>query len=266
MVSRFLLFVLAFLCSAKTFAQGNMAADIKVLKETVKIAERLDPWGETTGDSIDWANAEIARLLTKILTNPEIVSQNLDTLLPVKSAHSDDRKLWIYTWYANNGGTMLYNFNLVHYRDAIGAPKVAFTSCYDEEQNDDPGRNTFNSQSAAFYEVHRLQAVGKDIYLCLGAGTGCSTCIYNVATVVELAGDSASFIYLAFSDELNDVISPSCFMISARIPDIEEFVFDDKTQSLVYNYLPDTDLEEFAAERIKGRLVFNGVKFISNPY
>jgi hypothetical protein len=161
---------------------------------------------------------------------------------------------------------MRYHNNLLQYYTETGVPKVAFTWVEAEQENDDTSFNVFNSEAAAFYEIHRLRANGKNLYLCLGTGRSCSTCIYKVATVEELVGDSINFLYRAFPEDGDETEWTNCFLFDARMDDIEEFAFDEKTQALTYIYREDAYSKDPDSLINKGRLVFNGVKFISKPY
>ena len=102
----------------------------------------------------------------------------------------------------------------------------------------------------------------------MGSGISCNTCIYEIATVVELANDSINFNYSAFpfietDDNSLGSQNQSCFTLNARWEHIEKFEFNPKTQTLSFIYLTDdnTPVQSNKQEKIIQRLVFDGDKF-----
>jgi hypothetical protein len=84
----------------------------------------------------------------------------------------------------------------VHYRTKSNQPKVEASGPVD---SDSPSAtNVFCSNGAGFDKIYKLVSPGKNLYLCLGSGISCNTCIYSIASVVELTNDGINFRYPAF--------------------------------------------------------------------
>jgi hypothetical protein len=227
-------------------------------------ADTLRPINDTDGtDKIGNVNSEISYRLTKILSDPQVANQNIDSLLRhnfLDITHSDDKSLWIFSWYENTGGSFQSNLSMVYYKTRAGKAMVS----------------EFSSAGASFDKIYKLQTKAKDLYLCIGSGVGCNTCVFNTAVVVELKKDSANFNYNAFKVQEDGVITygennQSCLTFGARFGDIEKFDFNPKTQTLTIVYLTDDNTptqrsEGEEQERIVRKLVFNGRRFIGDAF
>ncbi len=213
----------------------------------------------TQTDSVDM-NAKILEQLTVILTSPAIVQYNLDSLLRhemLQICFSDDKRLWIFSWYENTGGTFRSYVSVIHYRTASNQPRV-FSSYQPESQED-----LISSYGASFHQVSKLRTKNSNLYVCLGLVIGCSTCCSELASVIELKNDTINLSYPAFRGDLEGQTSPT-FDLESRCGDIETFSFNPKKQTLTYSYIPDDltpvkDANNHA--RQKKVLRFNGIMF-----
>jgi hypothetical protein len=259
----------------------NLFLKIDTLKAILSKADRLNPFDnsvENIGETIAMVNDEISSRLSDILRSPEILRYNLDSLFEhpfLGKAHSADKRLWIFTWYENTGGSWKSNLSLVHYRTKSNNLKTNYKPISNEDSvaETTSEENEFCSNGAEFHKIYKLKAKNKDLYLCLGSGISCNTCMYETATVVELTKDSINFNYPAFQSKKEDDNSigndiQSCFTLDARWEDIEKFQFDSKTQTLNLIYLTDdnTPIQSNPQKRIIRKMVFNGQKFIGNGY
>jgi hypothetical protein len=232
------------------------------LKKLLATADELSPF-EDDNDSIELVHGLIAGKLTEIMTRPAFVPFNLDSVLDFPSlekVHSSDKRLWIFSWYENTGGSWKSNINLVHWRTRSGKLMTDFIEDLQESAQG------FEGHSASFHTIYKLKSPNKDLYLCMGHGLGCSTCLYDVATVVELTPNGANFNYPAFRhglDESGKPIYKPYFTLEARLDNIKEFDFDPATQTLSFVYLTDdtTPVQSDPPKRISRKLVFDGVKF-----
>lgn len=255
------------------FGQSHQSDSISLkvdsLKKLLSHADTLtaeELWGD---GSID-INGLIAEQLYEILTVPTIVKYNLDSLLKhdfLGITHSNDKRLWIFSWYENTGGSFKSNISFVHYRTKSNKPKIIDDYYSEEEEH----HNSFCSNGAWFGQIFKLKSSTKNIYLCLGSVVGCNTCCAEIASVVELTKDSINFAYPAFSiikqDNQNfdyEDTSP-CFTLDSRCRDIEKFEYDNKTQTIFYTYMTDDNTPIVNKEksiRVNGKLHFDGQKFI----
>ena len=150
---------------------------------------------------------------------------------------------------------------IVHYRTKRNIPKVSYT---DDRETDN--RNAFCSNAASFSKIYKLPSNSKDLYLCIGEEMICGTCLHEIASVVELKGDTINFNYPAFIEHGENEDISSCFVLDARIGDIEKFEYNPVTKTLSFVYLTDDTTpilqqKNKKQKRITGNLLFNGRRF-----
>jgi hypothetical protein len=277
----FFISLMCFVVTVQGQTKQKLSAKMDSLKAVLLRADTLSLFNQTVDnifDTISMVNEQIAKRLVDILTDNEILSTNVDSLLELPSlgkVHSKDKRLWIFNWYENTGGSWKSNISLVHYRTQAKKPKVDYVPANEnEEQSEETiNPNEFCSNGAWFDKIYKLKTKSKDLYLCIGSGVSCNTCIYQIATVVELTKDSINFNYPAFRIKSGEDSPPgseneACFTLDARMGDIESFGFDPKTQTLTFAYLTDdhTPVQTVKQKRIVERLVFDGVKFVGKRY
>lgn len=244
---------------------------IDSLKKLLSISDTIQhSYGEQdTLDHVADLNTEIVHTLDVILKNRKITGQNLDTILNHPNlgiVHSDDGKLWIFNWYENTGGTFKSNTSMIMYKNASGQFNVG----YDDSETSIGGdqNNAFSSNGAWFERIYKLPCKTRNLYLCTGSGIGCTTCIYSTAVVVELTKEGVNFNYPAFidCDYTQDNTNPSYFTLRSRWNHIEKFEFNEKTQTLNFEYITDDNTpivrEEDEKEELKsGKMVFRKDRF-----
>lgn len=242
---------------------------IDALKAMLSRADTLSPFDEKikdVGDTISELNDQIGEKLASILTDPGSLRLNLDSLLEhpaLGKVHSADKRLWIFSWAENTGGSWKSALNVVHYR--TGSKKLKADIVSGDTDDSEPG---FCSKGAGFNKIFKLRSKNRDLYLCMGSGTSCNTCEYEIATVVELTKDSINYSYPAFRPrkvaETEAAANWSCHTLDARRDDIEQFEFNPKTQVLTMVYLTDdyTPVQSAKQKRIRERLLFDGTSFV----
>jgi len=225
-----------------------------------------------TIDRVFENNDAIAKDLETALLDTNITKGDLVKLLSHPSlgiVHSDDKWLWIFNWYENTGGSFKSNISILLYKGGNGKYRLSS----DESGGlADTENNVFQSGGAGFDSIYKLPSKHKSLYLCMGNGIGCTTCIYSNAVVVELTKNGINFNYPAFQQGMNKddydyTDNPSSFMLAARWGNIEEFGYNPKTRKLSYVYLTDDNTpiqreEGEEQERIERNLKFNGKEFI----
>jgi hypothetical protein len=254
-------------------ARDSFLARIDTLKRVLDRADTLNPFDdrhENIFDTITAVNNEIAERLASILSSRDILKYEPDSLLDFSSlgkVHSKDKRLWIFSWYENTGGSWKSNLSLVHYRTRLNEPRTDYQPVGKEDgAADDSWSGGLSSNGAWFDTIYKLKAKGKDLYLCLGSGISCNTCIYRLAIVVELTHDGIDFNYPAFpskKDGTGDREDLSSLTVEARMDDFEKFSFDPRTQTLTIVYQTDdlTPVRTKKPERVIRRFVFNGIEF-----
>lgn len=252
---------------------NNVFTKIDSLKKLLSQADTLRAENLWDENSID-INGLIAEQLSDILIIPSIVNYNLDSLLNhnfLGITHSKDKRLWIFSWYENTGGTFKSNVSLVHYRTRPNKPKVAVESNF-ENNDSEKLVNNFCSNGFGFEKIYKLKSSSKNLYLCLGSVVGCTTCCGEIASIVELTNDSINFNYPAFTISKQDGYyrdsedNSPCFTLDSRCGSIEKFEFDSKTQTINYSYSTDDNTPVKTVEEkskiVIGSLHFNGQNFI----
>jgi hypothetical protein len=253
-------------------AQNNVRARERALKELLERADTLRPFSnnvESIYDTISMMNDAIDSVLTAQLQDPALRNADRDRLLRLEGlggARAADGRLWIFDWYENTGGSWKSNIVLLHFRDGSGR---WHTYGSDPTRSDGTDSSSFCDQGASFGKIYKLHAPGRALYLCIGEGVSCNTCIYEIATVVELTTSGARFGYPAFRNGPESSTGPSsCLTIEARMGDIDPLGFDPKTGTLTLSYITDdnTPVKADPPRRITRKLKFDGKRFRGNPY
>lgn len=266
---RFLLLISINLILPKAEAQpyNDVLRKAANLRRLLDSAKHMTP-AETSGYNADYSeqldtvgmNVRIFDALTDLLNTPEIVHYNPDSLLShpmLYGCYSEDKRLWIFSWYENTGGTFRSYINVIHYRTLSGKPCAIGT--YSTESPEDFAF----SYGASFSQINKLRNPGKALYVCLGSVQGCNTCCASMASVIELTPDTINFSYPAFYGGSEEKFVPN-FSLESRCGDITDFAYNPKKQTLRYAYIPD-DLTPVnsgnSKARQSGTLRFNGNTF-----
>ena len=214
-------------------------------------------------------NRNIGRLLTDILTTADIGKYNLDSLLHhpfLSMVHSPDKRLYLFQWYANNGGTWNIVNHLVYYRFAKASPIVYLRlddiDITDEETGIQKAKPSSLQDNSGSYD--KIYVLTPNIYLLKGYAKGCSTCSAAIFTVIQTDSAELNFEYPAFITE--DGPSTS-FVIETRYGNLTKFAFDPTTKTIYYSYKTDDRTPVPASGKIKrvtGSLKFNGKRFVAN--
>ena len=247
----------------------------KSLYAALDRADTLSPFDRVTEnifDTITSTNNKIGHLLSLIFISDEMSRIRLDTFLNHNSlgiTHSDDRQLWIFNWYENTRGSWKSNLNLIGYVTANQKRKTVFAPEVADEGNDVNQHSQFCAEGAWFDHIYSLGKKTSGLYLCTGSGISCNTCMYMIASAVSLEADTIHFDYPAFGIPENpdplERNNPSCFVLDARMGNIEKFEYDTKKQALCYSYIPDdlTPMKIGNKKKVTETLFFDGNIFSS---
>jgi hypothetical protein len=269
-------YLLLFLCFVEMVGQSSGPdAFLKKIDALKKLSVQADSATWQLNDSLGY-NDKINTALSEILKDRRSTKNDLDKLLGnyLDIEHSLDKKLWIFGWAENSGGTFRAIMNVIQWRSAQ-KPQIAYDefTTIDTIGTYNPNQNVFVSNGASFYKIIKLRSK-KNYYLCLGQVVGCSTCCSEVATVIELTRDSINFNYPAFeNDTLSNTKEGSTLKLDSRCGYITKFEYDDKTQTISYEYEPNdltpvyVDMDQQASERphqnepVKQTLYWDGSTF-----
>jgi hypothetical protein len=250
--------------------RSAIEARFRSLESLQARADTLRPFDqrvENIYDTIAQVNSAIDSVLTAQLQDPALKEQDRLRLLRLfQGVRSADGRLLLFDWYENTGGSWKSYQSVLHYRSGNGA-RHSLSSSSDPDSH--PHSEVFNGQGASFDKIYKLRAPGRDLYLCIGSGVSCNTCLYQMAIVVELTQSGARFDYPAFrsNDETAKTWHPE-FLIESRMGNMHRFDFDPRTQTLIISYTTDdnTPVHANSPRRISRRLKFDGRRFNGNGY
>ena len=186
----------------------------------------------------DTLNEGITRILTRILTNPNLKNYDIKKFLDndfLKILNSQDKKIWTLTWFANDMGTGASSITILYY------------------QNGETQKIYFDEFSGFISKFYKLRSGGKNLYMIIEEARSCRMCDTQIAHVIEAKTDKLNLNYPAFiSDErmTNKKHSPS-FEVSVMYGSVNYFKFDEKIQSLKFSYLTDSGTHVSTKEGMK---------------
>jgi hypothetical protein len=241
-------------------AQTSFLKRVSSFKTLLSEAEELRPFGDGGYDKIEAVNEQITKRLSALLADPALRRYRPDSLLRhsfLDCAVSPDRRIFVWSWYENTGGSFHSYCTVVAWRRADGSFGI----------NDD--YTIWNGMPPS--RIYRLQSPGRSLYLCLGGGRGCNTCAFEKATALEIKGNRILFdlrLFLQESEEGKARQWGPSFELRARMGNIEKFEFNPRTQTLSFAYITDdmTPVSNDEQSRISRHLTFNGTRFIGDGY
>lgn len=218
------------------------------------------------GDTLAMINKSIGQRLVRMLQNPAITKNKPDILLADPAlgiTHSDDNRLWIFSWKEYTEGCCR-NLNVVHYRTLANEPRAECSGLAAGNKQ----RGDFYANGVSFYKIYKLGLTKHSLYLCIGRRISGNGSENEIASVLELTADSINYNYPAFFSfgealyGIDRKYIPS-LMIRAYSNDIKEFSFNPKTQRLrvVRNYSNPSDSRDKGKRLLVNELTFDGRHF-----
>ena len=258
-----LFFVFLILISNPVFSQHG-DADLKHKAEEInrlcEQADTLSPFDEEF-DLIDSVNTLLAEKLSELLSDKNILFENIDSLLDngfLQVATSSDKKLTIISWYENTGGTFQSALQVTAFMGSDGKQHVA--------ENSDGSVVPVSGLWTG--EIFLLQGT-QNIYLLMEGARTCTSCEAYYAETFVLT-DSGMVSYPAFEnaqegDSYHEK-TDGTFGIDARTGDVAYFNFDADKQEINYSYMLDDlnggDIDDVHQATVSGILHFDGQKFV----
>lgn len=237
----FCLFSLLVCACATALGQNvNITNRAIYIKTLLSRADTIPVFGNdfTNADTIAMLNRQISTELGILLSSPDIINYDLDTLLKHEAlviTHSLDKRLWFLSWYENTGGSWKSFVNVIHYRTQKQRPGVVLLPLSIE--NSDESAANFCLQSAPVSSIYKLRNKA-DIYLCMASGVSCNTCCYESAATVRLTVDSI-ILGEPLIDTNGDTLFNGCYTLDSRCGSVEKFKFDPVKQVLNITYTTD---------------------------
>jgi hypothetical protein len=223
-------------------------------------ADTIGAWDNW--DTVALLNDSIAAAATGLLSSPQIVRYNLDSLLP-GIVRSKDKRLWIFSWFENTGGSFQSFLSVVHYRTASGKPRAVYLKDFGL------GDHGFSTEGGPAGSIYQLPHPSRNIYLCTFTVRGCGSCCAEVASVIELAKEGINPNYPAFQKiektALNKPVQQfsTTYVLDSRCGSITRFTYNPKTAAISYAYETDdnTPVTQETAAQVRGTLRWNGKFF-----
>lgn len=193
--------------STRQFSQNRklLESQIDSLQQMGSSWENLGPWNDDAYEQIDSLLMIFPDMLDKVLSNPALDQASLDTLA-FFNAQSKDGRIASFNWEEKMGGTYQPFYTLIRYVDTKDSVVVDFL---DSEIYVDG--------------IYDLQAKnGETLYLIMGSGKGCTTCIFSEATLYKIGPEGLQDIFSERGDY--------------RYTEESGFYFNEETQELEINY------------------------------
>lgn len=272
MIKKLLLTVLCigfeiFSLNAQVTVVDPFVAKVNQLKSYMNETANYTP--EDT-DSLQ-VNEKIGQQLGAILEDPKSVNYDLKKLFGEENlnvTHSVDKRLWIFTWFENTGGSFKSDLSIIQYRTKANKPEIITDGALVmDEEVVDTTKAYFNSNGTGYQKIFKLPNPKRNLYLCLSSMVGCGTCCTEMCEIIELTHNDIRFDYNFYEE--NQEENQSFFRIDSRCGDITTFEYNPKTKTLSYEYLPDDytpirrDEEDTKPNQpVKGAYYWNGTYFI----
>lgn len=235
---------------------ADLLKKIKAVNRAANELDARDPWAEIYQGAvdIDTLDAFIAAGLLHILKDKRSMTTAVEEAFEsIFVTVSDDKRLKVFSWFQNTGGSMKAYSSVVQYRTPAGVVGVHHLSANAED---------CVASSGTFSRIHTLTTGKKNLYLALEMAMLCNTCEHNQAAVFQLTDKNLVTNYPAFAD------NTPCFGIDTRMGNAEVFAYDPVAKELKVSYLKDdlSDGREYAEnvtteERIHLTFRFDGVTF-----
>lgn len=220
---------------SQTKDNRKIASAIKVLKIHQSSLSTLSPFEEDEFRQIVRLNRKVTEKLLEMLHQQDILNFDKESI-PFFACEATDKNFAVFNWQENLGGTFQQYANIFYWKNSKGNPQAW------------AARDEYTPFSKVFSLKNKK---GKPLFLLIGDGIGCQTCVYEKALLIKT---NKFDIEEVFSFEINYRMNS----------DIKGLSFDEKTNILSYEYLDD-ECEEAGEEGIdcwvRGQFKFNGKTF-----
>ena len=212
-----------------------LALQIDSLQQMGAYWETIGPWNDDDFEQIDSMLMIFPDMLEKVLTNPALDQGSLDTLT-FFNAQSRDGRITSFNWEEKMGGTYQPFYTLLRYVDTKDSVVVDFL---DSEIYVDG--------------IYDLQAKnGEILYLVIGSGKGCTTCIFSEANLYRIGREGLESIFSEYGDY--------------RYTEGSGFDYNEEKQELDINYydMECTDISYSFPDscKVEAHYFFDGENFV----
>ncbi len=237
------------------------------IQELSQLCEQADTLHHTweENDIVDSVQNLIADKLILLLKSPTIKNYDLEKLLNnefLSIIISSDKKIKVFQWDENTGGTFRSSARIIAYLDKNENLKLLPVKIEDYEIE-----NYVSGGELWANKITKLKSP-RNIYLIEESAATCSTCYAEYVQTVELT-NSGLIAYDGFYGDDNygeNDFKTSSFGIDYRWNESNSLVYDPDRQALIYSYFED-DLSGYdgnpdSARYITDTLKFNGEMFV----
>ncbi|MEM6964587.1 MAG: hypothetical protein AAF573_07470 [Bacteroidota bacterium] len=227
------IFLPFFLCAQNSYS-SNINSAIRILKIHESSLSQLSPFDEEEFKSIIRLNRKASEKLLEVLRLRDVVEVPKDSF-PFFSGKSEDDAFAVFNWRENMGGTFQQYINIFYWVDKNGTPRAL----------------KMDEEYTPYAEVFQIKnSDGEMLYLLIGRGIGCATCVYEKVLLLKTNAADVSEVF--------------AFQIDYRLNnDIKGFRFDETTNILTYEFIEE-DCEEEEGENcwVNGKFRFDGNTFV----
>ncbi len=220
------------------FSQKNndkkIASAINILKIHQSSLDKLSPFDEGELEDIIRLNRKVKEQLNEVLQLDSTNHFPKETI-PFFTSQSEDKNFAIFSWEENMGGTYRPNINVFYWKYKDAFPNVM----------------TYEREEANFSIIYQIKNSDTDtLYLALGRGVGCITCVFEKALLLKL--------------NTTDFTEVFAYQIDYHLDnDLQGLNYDEATQILSYEYIEqDCEKEEGENCWVRGKFKFDGGTFI----
>lgn len=254
----FLSLILTLFFSADLYAQDKEVIQEKILfylSETKRLKYSLDDY-----DSLDWTNAQLMSYLRDISKNPATLQYSFDdmALQGMNIVTSEDKKLRIYSWDTETGGTMRFFNELIQYRTSNGAESYVLNDVNIRDAEEQPN----NGES--FIKLYQIQTKNQSsIYLGFYVSIGSTRDIVKgvkVFTIDDNRLNDSIRVFQKANEQLNNVSYYFDYHLSRnRSGKLKNDIYLSKEKQELY--VPVVN-EDYAITNKSLVYKFNGKKFV----
>lgn len=211
-----------------------ISTSIRILKVHESSLDQLSPFDEVQFEQIMRLNRKVKEELLKLLQLEVVLDFPKDSI-PFFNSQSASKDFAIFNWQENLGGTFHQYINILYWANQKGNPQVV----------------TLDEEYAPFGEIFEIKnARDQKLYLILGGGKACLTCIYERALLLNTRDETLENV---FTFEINYQFNN----------DIKGLNFDAENQILNYEFIEE-ECEDDDGENcwVRGQFKFDGKTFI----
>src|ERR1043165_245582 len=189
---------------------------IRLINTWTATLDTLNPSEGSESYTIDSLNTRVTDYLLQILNDKNSVNCKVESLLQLHKRPSPDKKMIIFSFFENTGGSYKSHINIIYYRLPDGTPKAERLMFCNSD-----GKEDKDAYGGTFDTIIVLGSKDKTKYLCRGGGISCNTCEFDYTVLLSITDNSLQTDF--------------CYLLDYRQGD-GKVTYHPKTKTLSYEY------------------------------